>query len=77
MDFVIFNGQISKYELIEERGDLWARYERDGVTEKYRAERLSGVLYDFVLKGFGFLAVSVGLLLLLLMVYAFVAGGLH
>jgi cytochrome b subunit of formate dehydrogenase len=77
MDFVIFNGQITKYELIEERGDLWARYERDGVTEKYRAERLSGVLYDFLLKGFGFLAVFTGLVLLLLMIYAFAVRGLH
>jgi cytochrome b subunit of formate dehydrogenase len=77
MDFVIFNGQISKYELIEERGDLWARYERDGVTEKFRAERLSGVLYDFLLKGFGFLAVLTGLTLLVLMFAAFIQSGGH
>ncbi len=30
MDFVIFNGQIGKEEMIEERGDQWKRYEEAG-----------------------------------------------
>ena len=30
MDFVIFNGQMSKEEFIEERGDQWKRYEEAG-----------------------------------------------
>ncbi|HEY5974554.1 MAG TPA: cytochrome c3 family protein [Geobacteraceae bacterium] len=77
MDFVIFNGQITKYELIEERGDLWRRYEQEGRIEQLRAEKLSGVIYDFLLKGFGFVAVFTGILLLLLMVYAFVSSGFH
>jgi predicted CXXCH cytochrome family protein len=77
MDFVIFNGQITKYELIEERGDLWARYERDGITEQFKAARLSGVLYEFLLKGFGFVAVLTGLTLLGLMVFAFMHSSGH
>jgi len=72
MDFVIFNGQMSKHEFIEERGDQWARYEREGIIEKQRAESTSGVVYDFCLKAFGFSALFVGITLLLLMIYAFV-----
>ncbi|MBP1727944.1 MAG: cbcY [Deltaproteobacteria bacterium] len=77
MDFVIFNGQIAKEEMIEERGDQWKRYEKEGVTEKYAAKRTSGVVYDFLVKGFGFLALFIGLGLLLLMIIAFLGGGGH
>jgi hypothetical protein len=73
MDFVIFNGQISKEEMIEERGDQWKRYEEQGITGKLEARKSSGVMYDFLVKGFGFIAVSTGIFLLLLMIYAFVA----
>ena len=61
MDFVIFNGQISKEEFIEERGDQWRRYEEAGITEKFRVPKSSGVLYDFFFKAFGFLAVFIGI----------------
>ncbi len=74
MDFVIFNGQISKEEFIEERGDQWKRYEDTGVTEDYHMEKVSGPLYDFVFKGFGFLAVFTGLALAVLMLMAFISG---
>jgi cytochrome b subunit of formate dehydrogenase len=77
MDFVIFNGQISKHEMIEERGDQWKRYEEAGITEQFKAEKTSGVLYDFLLKGFGFLALFTGLGLLSLMIYTFINGGGH
>jgi Cytochrome c3 len=73
MDFVIFNGQMSKEEFIEERGDQWKRYEENGMTEQFAAKKTSGIMYDFLVKGFGFLAVTTGILLLLLMVYAFIA----
>jgi predicted CXXCH cytochrome family protein len=73
MDFVIFNGQMSKHEFIEERGDQWKRYEEEGITEKFAAKRSSGVVYDFVLKGFGFTALSIGIMLLFMMIYAFLA----
>ncbi|WP_027716328.1 cytochrome c3 family protein [Desulfuromonas sp. TF] len=74
MDFVIFNGQISKEEFIEERGDQWRRYEEEGITEKFVAPRVSGVLYDFVFKGFGFLAFFTGIACLIMMLFAFFSG---
>jgi cytochrome b subunit of formate dehydrogenase len=77
MDFVIFNGQMTKEEFIEERGDQWQRYEERGITEQFKVERTSGVLYDFLFKGFGFTALFIGISLLLMMVYAFVGGGGH
>lgn len=77
MDFVIFNGELPKEEFIEERGDQWKRYEEEGILEQYAKEKPSSVLYDFVLKGFGFMALFTGLSLLFLMVYAFLTGGGH
>ncbi|NVN90268.1 MAG: cytochrome c3 family protein [Desulfuromonadales bacterium] len=76
MDFVIFNGQISKEEMIEERGDQWKRYEEEGITEQFACTKGSGVVYDFLVKGFGFTAVFIGICLLLLMIFAFL-GGTH
>jgi len=75
MDFVIFNGQLSKHEFIEERGDQWARYQQEGLLEQCQAQKTSGVVYDFLVKGFGFTALSVGVALLLLMIYAFIRPG--
>ncbi len=75
MDFVIFNGQISKEEFIEERGDQWQRYEEQGTTEQFKAQKTSGVLYDFFFKGFGFTALFTGIACLVMMFYAFFAGG--
>lgn len=77
MDFVIFNGQIGKEEMIEERGDQWKRYEAAGITEKFACKHTSGVVYDFIVKGFGFIALFTGLGLLLLMIMAFISGGNH
>ena len=77
MDFVIFNGQIAKEEMIEERGDQWKRYEEEGITEKFACKRTSGAVYDFILKGFGFTAVTIGLALMVLMILAFLSGGGH
>jgi len=77
MDFVIFNGQIAKEEMIEERGDQWKRYEEAGTTEQFACKRTSGVVYDFLVKGFGFIALFTGIGLLLLMILAFLGGGGH
>ncbi|SNB47655.1 cytochrome c3 family protein [Geobacter sp. DSM 9736] len=77
MDFVIFNGQMSKHEFIEERGDQWKRYEEMGITETFRAHKTSGVAYDFIIKGFGFTALAIGIGLLILMIIAFLHGGAH
>ncbi len=75
MDFVIFNGELTKEEYIKERGDQWKRYEEAGVTENFRKARPSRILYDFFVKGFGFLALFTGIALLLMMIFAFLIGG--
>jgi cytochrome b subunit of formate dehydrogenase len=75
MDFVIFNGQISKHEMVEERGDQWKRYEEAGITERFKVAKPSGIPYDFLVKAFGLLALVIGIVLLLLMIYSFMAGG--
>ena len=77
MDFVVFNGELPKEEFIEERGDQWKRYEEEGILEQYEVKKPSGALYDFILKGFGFSAVLIGIVLTLLMIYAFIFGGHH
>ena len=77
MDFVIFNGQMAKEEFIEERGDQWKRYEEAGITEEFACKKVSGPLYDFCLKAFGYLAVFTGIACLFLMIFAFMAGGGH
>jgi len=74
MDFVIFNGQISRRELCEERLDQWRRYREEGSAERFAVERPSGVVYDFLFKGFGFLALLTGLILLFLMILGFLTG---
>jgi len=71
MDFVIFNGQMTKEEFIEERGDQWKRYEQLGLADRFSVKKPSGVLYDFLFKGFGFIAVFTGLTLVCFMLYAF------
>ena len=53
------------------------RYEEAGITEEFAMEKTSGVLYDFIFKGFGFLAVFTGLALAALMLFAFLSGGGH
>jgi cytochrome b subunit of formate dehydrogenase/nitrate/TMAO reductase-like tetraheme cytochrome c subunit len=77
MDFVIFNGELPKEEFMEERADQWKRYEEEGILDQYIKEKPSGIMYDFILKGFGFTAVLIGLALLFLMIYAFMTGGGH
>lgn len=77
MDFVIFNGELPKHEFVEERGDQWKRYEEAGILTQHEKAKPSGVLYDFILKGFGWVALFTGVSLLLLMIYAFIAGGHH
>jgi len=77
MDFVIFNGQLSKEEFIEERGDQWKRYEEEGRTEEFVCKRVSGPIFDFCFKFFGYLALFTGIFCLILMLFAFMSGGGH
>lgn len=74
MDFVIFNGEMHKEEFIEERGDQWKRYEELGITEQFFKEKSSGSVYNMALKIFGFIAVAIGVTLLVLMVLSIVGG---
>jgi cytochrome b subunit of formate dehydrogenase len=71
MDFVIFNGEIIKEDFVNERGDYWKRLEKEGMAECIVKPKPSRALYDFIFKGFGFLALLTGMILLLLMAYAF------
>ncbi len=73
MDFVIFNGQVSKHEFMEERRDQWERYEQEGTVEQFKVTKRKGVFFDFFFKGFGFLALALGIALLFMMLYAFLA----
>jgi cytochrome b subunit of formate dehydrogenase len=75
MDFVIFNGQLSKHEFMDERGEQWKRYEQQGSLPAHEVHDSTGALYDFVMKGFGFTALFTGLGLLLLMILAFISSG--
>jgi hypothetical protein len=77
MDFVIFNGQIGKEEMIEERGDQWRRYEEEGITDEYVCKKVSGPVYDFCFKAFGYIALFTGIACLFLMIFAFMSGAGH
>lgn len=70
MDTVIFNGQISKEEMMEERGDQWKRYEEAGITEEFAVKKPRSVFWDMGLRIFGFLAVIIGLSLFIGMITA-------
>ena len=69
MDFVIFNGEITKEEMVEERADQWRRYEAEGSTEEHLVTKPSSILRDLVLKSFGFFALFVGITLAIIVVY--------
>jgi cytochrome b subunit of formate dehydrogenase len=70
MDTVIFNGQISKEEMIDERGDQWKRYEKEGRTEEFAIKKPRSVFWDMALRIFGFTAVVIGLSLVIGMLTA-------
>lgn len=76
MDFVIFNGEMHKEEFVEERGDQWKRYEQMGITEKFYKEKPSSPIYGIALRIFGFVAVAIGVALLVLMIISII-GGTH
>ncbi len=65
MDPCIFSGRISKEEMLHERKRQWDHWERDGVTEKYKAGDEWESWKWIVLPG-GFLAFCTGLILVLL-----------
>jgi hypothetical protein len=46
------------------------------MTEKFAAKKSSGIIYDFLIKGFGFIALFIGIILLFLIIYAILTGGM-
>ncbi|OYZ15093.1 MAG: cytochrome C [Bdellovibrio sp. 28-41-41] len=70
MDFVIFNGEITKQEMLEERADQWKRYENEGRTKEFEVHKPSSALWDFTLRIFGFIAVVIGISLVIGMISA-------
>jgi hypothetical protein len=74
MDFVIFNGQITEEEMIEERGDQLKRYQEEGRLEEFEAEKPGNIFLEIVLRLFGFMAVLTGTILTLLILYTFFKG---
>ncbi len=74
MDFVIFNGQITEEEMIEERGEQLKRYQEEGRLEEFKAEKPGNIFLEIVLRLFGFLAVLTGTILTLLILYTFFKG---
>jgi hypothetical protein len=73
MDFVIFNGEISKEEMIEERQLQWERLERSGKTRLFEKERPSSMSLDISLRIVGFAAVITGFALAALIIYAYMS----
>jgi cytochrome b subunit of formate dehydrogenase len=69
MDFVIFNGEISKEEMIEERKDQWDRYEKEGISDQFLVTEPSSILWDIVFRILGFTAVFIGIALAVAIVY--------
>jgi cytochrome b subunit of formate dehydrogenase len=69
MDFVIFNGEISKEEMIEERKDQWDRYEKEGITDQFLVTEPSSLWWDLLFTVFGFAAVFTGFALAAAIVY--------
>ena len=47
------------------------------MIEKLKVEKRSGVFFDFFFKGFGFLALFLGIALVFMMLYAFLATALR
>ena len=74
MDFVIFNGQITEEEMIEERGDQLKRYQEEGRLEEFEAEKPGNLFLEIILRLFGFFAVLTGTILTLLILYTFFKG---
>ncbi|PLX42687.1 MAG: cytochrome C [Deltaproteobacteria bacterium] len=72
MDMVIFRGWVPKYELMHERADWAKRLEAEGRLESYKTKP-SHPLSDLISQIFGFLALGIGLLCIILIIWGFLA----
>lgn len=77
MDFVIFNGQVTEEEMIQERGEQWNRYRKQGITSKFEVTKPGSIVWDIVLRLFGMIAVLTGSILAILILYSIITLGGH
>ena len=73
MDFVIFNGQVTEEEMIEERTEQWERYKEQGITEKFEVHKPTPLIWEIAMRVFGLLAVLTGIILALLIIFTFLS----
>ncbi|MCX6232036.1 MAG: cytochrome C [Bacteroidetes bacterium] len=73
MDFVIFNGQVTEEEMIDERSEQWERYQKQGITEDFEVHKPTPLIWEVAMRVFGLLAVLIGITLALLIIYTFIS----
>ena len=76
LDFVIFSGQVTEEEMMDERSEQWERYQKQGITEQFEVEKPNSIAWEITLRLFGLLAVLTGTVLALLIIYTFFQGGI-
>jgi len=76
MDTVIFSGRVSKTEMLHERKRWYDRLVATGKLDDYRV-RDEWFRWKNIAKSFGYLAFTLGLVLLALIVYAMVSRLVH
>ena len=69
MDFVIFNGQVTEEEMVEERSEQWERYQKLGISEEFEVKKPNLIVWEITLRLFGLLALLTGTILALLILY--------
>ena len=73
MDFVIFNGQVTEEEMINERSEQWKRYQEQGISKDFEVHKPTPLIWEVAMRVFGLLAVLSGIILALLIFYTFVS----
>jgi hypothetical protein len=76
MDTVIFSGRVSKTELMHERKRWYDRLVASGKLDQYRV-RDEWFQWKNIARSFGYLFFGVGVILLLLIIYAMVSRLAH
>ena len=73
MDFVIFNGQVTEEEMINERSEQWERLQEQGITEEFEVHKPTPLIWEIAMRVFGLFAVLTGIILALLILYTFMS----
>lgn len=73
MDFVIFNGQVTEEEMLEERSEQWQRYQELGITKDFEIHKPTPLIWEIAMRVFGLVAVLTGIILALLIIYTFIS----